>query len=310
MKKLLIFVFLCFLCSFGTASATFIDNDLADGTLGAFRVDALSGGESRAAYLTANRQASGDVYVEDLLYDYFSYVDVGNGGFRLNNGTVDTSQAANDMIRSTGSFTGSGGNTINWTCTSAMVGDIYRNTFEFQAQTGELGDISLYQYMDEDVESVSDDVFFTRGSVATNDLELFTVDNTEVYGVSHGGSLTAEQGLLNANFAGWAVDDYNRIKPRITAGTQAVSQSGVNPLGEFTHADVGTAYGLNDDIVSVLAWDVIGNQSYARIVTTLGGVPDIMDIPPVNPVIPEPGTMFLLGFGLLGVSGIARRKKA
>jgi hypothetical protein len=179
---------------------------------------------------------------------------------------------------------------------------VMTSTFNFMAETGTLGDLRFSQYLDEDVQSPVDDVFFTRGSFAGADLELFTVDNTEVYGVSHSGALSSAQGLANATFAGWAANTYNNMKPAITAGTQAVSPTGVNAIGpSFVHPELGLVYGPVD-VVSVLAWDVDPQATSATIVTTLGGVPDIIDIPPPDDVIPEPSTLAI--WSLLGTLAI------
>lgn len=293
------------------AHAVVIDNDVPTSTVGAWTVNVTTGGESRTAGLTANRFASGDVYHTDVLYDYFTYIDVGNGGFRLAGSTATLS--GDDQVTSTGSFLGSAGNTINWTAVSSIADgtSVLQNTFSFSAATGTLGNLRLFQYMDEDVQGVSDDVFFTRGSVAGLDLELFTVDNAEVYGVSHSGALSADQGLLDAVFAGWAVCKYNQMKPTIRAGTQAVSPDGIfcaDMIGPFDHPQVGTAWGPQD-VVSVLAWDAVATASRATIITTLGGVPNVNAIRQEDDTpLPAPAAMLLVAAGLLGLRRSAGRQ--
>jgi hypothetical protein len=268
----------------GTASAIFIDNGVPAGTLGHWRVDVENAGESHLANLTAQRFASTDIVTEDVLFEYLTYVDIGGGGVRLSSSTTSPAVLTGpNQISSSGSFLGSGGNTINWTAVSTIgIGDSRMiNRFSFVSANGSpLGNIRLYQYMDEDIETPDDDVFLTRGSIAGQDLELFTVDNAEVYGVSHGGALIGAQGLTNASFAGWAADEYDDMAPAIEAGVQSVTTSGVidtTSLPPFVHPEVGSAYGPAD-IVSVLAWDVDPAQNAAAIVTTLGGVPDIQQL--------------------------------
>ncbi len=169
----------------------------------------------------------------------------------------------------------------------------------------ELWDLRFFQYLDEDIEGVADDVFLTRGSVSGLDLELFTIDNTEVYGVSHSGALDATQGLDNAVFAGWAAGVFDSMRPAIEGGTQNVALAGIisASLPGMIHPQLGGSWGPRD-IVSVMAWDVNATGTSATIVTTLGGVPDITDIPGGAP---EPGTLTLWILG--GAALLVRRRR-
>jgi len=289
--------------------AAVISNGIPSGTINHFSVDVTTGGESRTADITANRAVSADTFTEDFLFDYFTYVDVGNGGFRLS-GSAPVGDSSS--VTSSGSFLGAANNAINWSVESSINSgeSLMTNTFTFTAQTGTIGDLRLFQYLDEDIEAFSDDVFLTRGSVANGDLELFTIDNTELYGVSHGGAYSSAQGLENSSFAGWAADNFNDIKPRLAAGTQSVSPTGLvdASLTPFSHPALGAAFGPRD-IVSVLAWDIDPDSSTGTIITTLGGVPDVDQLPPPRN-IPEPtATVGLWAIGALGARSVLQRQK-
>lgn len=273
-----------------------IDNDLPVTDIGYWEVRILSGGESRDAWLTALGTPSGATFErEEVVFNLYSYVDVGDGGFQLSS-TNDVSGPAlvndgpgPDVVTSSGWFPGDAGQRIDWTATSSIDdGSLgITNTFEFTASPGELlGQLRLYQYLDEDVLDHRDDVFFTRGSAAGGDLELFTVDDAEAIGISHGGGLDVSQGLVNATFLGWAACTYNAQKPAIVAGIQTVSLAGdiCTELNDaaFFHPVVGDAFGPRD-IVSVMAWEAAG-AARATITTSTGGVPE----PPPADSVPDP----------------------
>jgi exosortase sorting signal-containing protein len=177
-------------------------------------------------------------------------------------------------------------------------------TFTFVAVTGTLGVLRFHQYLDEDVEGAGDDAFFTRGSAAGSDLQLFTVDNDEVFGVSHGGSYIGSQGLGGATFAGWAADEYSDLRSELFGAGATVSLTGTidtADLPPFTHPVVGPAYGP-EDITSTLAWDFDPAATTATIVTTLGGVPEAPPPEGGGPVAPAIPT--LSGLGLLALSSL------
>jgi len=308
------------------AVAVEIDNGLATNQQGYWRVDVTDGGESRAVWMTGTGTPSGTIFENvEIVYDYFSYVDTGSGGVRLSDTDilVEAILTVPGTVSSTGTFTGSGGNTIDWVMLSSIEpgGVVMVSELSFAARTGTLGTLDFYQYLDEDVLGSGDDVFFTRGTSGT-DLELFTIDNEEALGVSHSGAQSASQGLLDADFTGWAACEYNLMKPAITAGTQSVSPGGVMCASlsavEITHPIVGQSYGPID-VVSVVSWVVDPDATAASIITTLGGVPDITDVidpPPVVDidVIPVPGlnnwmlALLALLLGAMALRIIQRRR--
>jgi hypothetical protein len=269
------------------SNAVEISNGVPESTVGHYRVDVTTGGETHAAFVTAARLASNDVIVgTDVVFDYLSYVDPGidGEGFQLSslqaNGSDPVPDPGNpNTVTSNGSFTGVNENRILWTAVSSIApsGQVMNTRFTFATENGgPLGALRFLQYLDEDVNSSpGDDVFLPVGSATTGDLELFTFDSPEVYGLSHSGALLLGTGLQSASFAGWAADRFNNMKPLIegVGVGQLVSPTGViTNLQGFQHPQLGPVFGPAD-IVSVLAWDVDPNAASAVITTSLGGIP-------------------------------------
>ncbi|MGH2670356.1 MAG: hypothetical protein ACRDH5_14775, partial [bacterium] len=182
-----------------------------------------------------------------------------------------------------------------WTAVSSIApsGQIMNTRFTFTtANGGPLGPLRFLQYLDEDVQGAGDDVFLPVGTAASGDLELFTFDNTDVYGLSHSGALLPGTDLQNASFTGWAADRFNNMKPLIAGVGQFVSPTGViTNLQGLQHPQLGSVFGPAD-IVSVLAWDVDPNANTAVITTSLGGIPisaQTVEVRPVgNPLVDNP----------------------
>lgn len=290
------------------AHAVVIDNGIASGTLGSWSVDVTGGGQTRTGNLTALRADTNTLTNSEVVFDYYSYLKIGSTGQQLSESATVTSVGTNS-VKSAGTFTGSNGNAIQWSVTSTIAANspVMVNVFDFSASQGTLGLLGLFQYLDEDVVGAGNDVFFTRGSAATNDLQLYTIDNAQGFGVSHGGAYSSTQGLQNSSFLGWAVDNYNDMKPRLSAGTQNVSLAGIVEAGltPDTNPYVGSVLGPID-IVSVLGWSVDPNATTARIITTLGGLPDVRNIDDNN--VPEPDSIALIGLGFAGLAAVRRRK--
>jgi PEP-CTERM motif len=311
MKKIVIMAAVA-ACVASSASAAVISNGIDARTPGFLSFDVTSGGETRTGLF----KPSGPQAATDVIFDYFTYVRTGGTTFRLNNGTLLSSDA-NQIV-----YSGRVGTTgINWTSTSVLPagGTRLTTSFDFSAAAGSvLPSLDLYQYLDEDVIGERNDVFFTRGSAAAANLELFTFDPVALFGISHGGAYTSLQGLVNASFIGYGLCEFNLTKPAIVNGTQSVSLTGARnadcPTTTLNVPELGGTVDGPYDIVSVLAWNVAGGTSSARILTSLGGIADVASIPVSNPVpvpnpVPEPAAIGLMGLGLLGL-GFARRRKA
>ena len=281
------------------ATAETIDNDKAPSDVGYLSVDVTSGGEASSARITAVGNPSGTLFQNtDILFSYRSFIDVGASGegTRLlessitDSGiTLENSGVSEDFTRSTGSFIGASGNVIGWSVISIIADDssTMANIFQFTARTGTLGELRLYQSIDQDVlNGSSSDVFFSRGDADSGNLELFTADIAEAIGMSQAGPMNEFNSLFNATFTGWAACTFNNIEPQIENGTLQISRSGeiCSSLAQQTldHPILGPVLGPAD-LVSTLAWNVDPNARYSIITTTLNLLPplDSNILPPV-----------------------------
>jgi hypothetical protein len=198
-----IIVGMILLSAMNMANSLIIDNDLSSNQGNYFSVDVQSAGKTSTLRIT---DPSATITAEDIVYAYQLYVVV-DGTSQLLDGTAPV-LISDDKVSSSGSFTGSAGNIIEWTVESLIKDGAMqmRNTISFTASTGTLGNIQVIQYLDQDVDGANDDVYFSRGSVAGNNLELYALDDDKIIGigVSQGGAFLTEQGLINASFDGWA----------------------------------------------------------------------------------------------------------
>ena len=257
------------------ANSLVIDNDLSSTQGNYFSVDVQSAGKTFTLRVT---DPSATITAEDIVFAYQLYVVV-DGTSQLLEGTAPV-LISDDKVSSSGSFTGAAGNTIEWTVESLIKdGSMQmRNTTSFTASTGTLGNIQVIQYLDQDVDGAGDDVYFSRGSVAGSNLELYVLDdnNPIAIGVSQGGAFLTEQGLINASFDGWAACIY-RERAKYIDGTFTYTPSGeiCSTLDNknTTHPDIGAVKGVADTITS-LAWSVEPTANQSIVVSTLGGVPD------------------------------------
>jgi len=303
--------------AFAGASGVTIDNDIAAGILGHWEVDVLFAGDSLFGELTAESELGGLV-TANVIFEWTTYVQTDAGVMPLASSSFVSGPEliGDDVVRSCGEFPGSNSNRIGWCAESSIPdGEVVMNTtYDFEDLpceggvdppecTSGLGNLRLFEYLDEDV-PVGDEfdcVLVVRGTALGGDLELFTLDEEEVFGISQGGSLTPAGGLVNAVFDGWAADIFSELRGEIEAGTVVVSLGGeidLVDLPPFDHPILGESWGPAD-VTSVFAWTLDAN-TLASVTTGLGGVPTIGDIPPPDgmPVggelIPIDATMVLV----------------
>ncbi len=287
----------------GPAWGELINNGI--GGDGRWEVDALDGGQTE----TGNLDPVGPIGLEDIIFQYLHWVDVSSGGIPLGDTTVTmpATLTGPNTVTSAGNFAGANG-TINWTAVSTIPpgSQLYLTTLTFQSNAP-FGPVRLSQYLDEDVLGSGDDHLVVIGTPGMDDFQLLTVDSTENVGVSHAAGYSSAVGMT---YIGWAADEFFDLGAAILDGSAMYSIAGVvdttdlPPIMDPRFPGL-PAFGPND-ITSAIAFDLNPNATFASVLLSLGGAPEGTPPPPPLPdqgVIPEPGSLTLLGLGACGLLG-------
>lgn len=242
-----------------------IDNDVPQTIPGYFSYEVGAGGDSDfggRGGITA--QGNTRLLVDsNVVFGHTNYVDVGGDGqaVRLASTTITTQPTlvSADLVVSEGNFQGAGG-TVNWRVETWMENGIGRlNNRVILSSATPLGNIRFINYLDEDVEGVTDDLMYTTGTPGQSDFRVFTLDGPQRVGFNHGGFYSSTQGFLeNASYLGWAADEFPRLQSVITGtGTQYTLAGNINTtnLVPFVDGELGNVYGLAD-VTTAFAWDV------------------------------------------------------
>lgn len=306
----------CLVCLVGAAvGETFIDNGYPVGDPRRLEVGVDKGGAAKTAKFGG----------EDWLYVYRFYLDTGSpGGTGGIYGAYEQSGApeliAPNKVRSTGSFTGTDGNTVEFTVTSWIKphSSAMTTQIEFQCE-GAIGDLAVLGVLDLDIPPYTlppaqgNDIVIPYGSPDTDNLTLWTVDASGMLGTAQ----TASAEALGAELTGWGVGCYRPVgDPMEEWSTENLLQHyGLDPsiqgwadpfLARETVPFDGTTYGP-DDMLTYVAFTVNPEANRAVVSFGMGGPPDVYQ------VIPEPVTMILFASGAVLVlerKRLSRRERS
>ena len=104
------------------------------------------------------------------------------------------------------------------------------------------------QYLDADIGSASDDVLTVSGSVATNDLNLKTIDP----GTKIESSQLLQQALIGCRASGFGAQYYSSLRSAIQSGSYDPPPEGKITLSTTTVPDIGPAYGPGDITTAIV----------------------------------------------------------
>ena len=258
-----------------------IDNDTLLSTVGHFEVTVGDGGAHNidADGITANGNTQLLQNV-DAIFEYLNYVNVDNGDeiLDLADTTITTAAflAGDDLVVSEGEFDGENG-TIRWRVESHFDDGItiLYNKVIFESDS-EFGDVQFVNYLDEDLQGVTDDILYLTGTPGAADFRAFTLDGPQRIGFSQGGTYLPGDGLVNMTYDGWAADEFSELRSAIEDGSVTYSIPGdidTSDLPLFTDPDLGDVYGPAD-VTTAFAWTLDPESTTAQIVSFLELVPE------------------------------------
>ncbi len=260
-------------------NGTLIDNNVDPSIPGAFQATVGNGNEVFNSLLTFE-EIDGTVTTGDLVFDFETYVRVGDTTTNLGNTTITQAAAliADDVVESRGSFDGPNG-LVTWIAQSRFEDGVatFLSSLELEAEDGTtLGDIQVISYLDEDIQGVGDDFLTTAGTPGQEDFRAFTLDGPNRVGFSHGG-FYIEDGTnqSNATYVGWAADQFPQLRTAIQGSTQEFSINGTIDLTDLpTLADpeFSPAFGPND-VTTAFAWNTVGTATNSTVTSFLEFLP-------------------------------------
>ncbi len=254
-----------------------IDNDVATNVVGHFEYQPEAGGGINFGGSGITAQGRTQQLVNaNVIFGFTNYIDVGSDGGGINLAattiTLQPTLISPDLVASEGNFAGTGGEIVNWRVESRFDNGVATlfNTLSFTS-TAALGNIRFINYLDEDVQNISDDILFTQGTPGQADFRAFTVDGAERFGFSQGGIYLPGAGLVNANYVGWTADVFSLLRTAITGpGTQYTVAGNIVTanLPPFVDPVLGAAFGPND-VTTAFAWDLDPLATSATVTTFL-----------------------------------------
>ena len=261
---------------------TLIDNDVDVNRPGFFSFEPSPGGDGSFATrggITA--QGNTQLFIDQsVIFAFNNYIDVGGDGNAVRLASTTITQpptlVSPDVVISRGTFVGNNSAVVRWTVESRFKNGVAKlfNTLTLDSDEP-LGNIRFINYLDEDILSPSDDFLYLTGTPGNPDFRAYTIDDRERVGFSHGGIYTPGIDLVNANYLGFAADEFRDLANIIEgAGTTYTPAGNIDlvDLPPITDPVLGQIYGLAD-VTTALAWQVTPSSNTSRMTSFLELVP-------------------------------------
>ncbi len=251
-----------------------IDNDVAQNIVGHFEITPSAGGRISQSGVTV-QGVTQQFTNQDYVFSFANYVDPGSDGNGIDLGTTTITQVPTlvspDLVRSAGTFAGPNG-PIDWIAESFLQNGVATvfNRLTFSSASP-FGNVRFVNYLDEDVQGISDDLLTTTGTPGQPDFRALTVDGPELIGFSQGGFYLPGPELVNASYDGWAADRFAQLQTAITgAGTLYTPAGNINTvnLPPGIHPVLGNVNGPAD-ITTAFAWTLSPNATTATVTSFL-----------------------------------------
>ena len=214
-----------------------LDNGLATTNVDYFQVTVDKGGNTRDTKFGAT----------DTVYDYFGYLDTGATTYAVGTYGSDPVIGSDGVARSSGTIPIAAGGSVAFTVESSIRSGskAYVNQYTFTSTGYDLTQAKFFEYLDADIQAVSDDILTVKGTIAgtgSNNLVLTTIDPATDIRQAQSNGVAGD----NTTLTGFGADRFSTLRSAISGGAYDAAPGGTNNLPATTVTGIGPAFGPGD----------------------------------------------------------------
>ena len=265
---------------------TLIDNDVDQSRPGYFSYRPTAGGDAMTQSGAGSTAQGANLLLAntEFIQSHTNYIDVGsNGGairFADSTITMQPTLVSPDLVASEGTFVGNNDAVVRWRVESHFdngVAKLYNTVILSSDQA--LGSMSFINFLNQNIGAPADDFLYVVGTPGEANFRVYTVDNVERVGFSHGGVYTSGPDLQNATYLGWAADTGNNLPAAITGAGAQFSIAGTINAATLPVANDPTLGAIRApaDTTTAFAWSIEPNATSARITSFIELVPTTIE---------------------------------